>query len=343
MTNTFIDVFEKSCIYREFINDLTLSRSEQVELKDSLPCSTLLIIVYFSDTNKFYQTKLTSTEWESYSKNFTLQELEMIFKVCFNKISGYNLSIDANDSHINLVFKCREIIKTYEWTITLRERINLEKELMQNYIAELQQTLQNEQKIQLLEKKFNELEEGAYDIFFFRNKELSMIPYISQISQPRKKLDNNVLYQKVVERALDEKSDDANDVNNDDDDVNDANNDCNDVLSDDDEYNLISKNRSIMNSYLPKSWNNKLCGSQKSSGSSSENSTNESEDSEATGSDDDDSKSGDSDDNFEYRSFMKTKIDDLKKLYPDMYKTYYNQHAEKEWNKHLRIKNKNTN
>lgn len=338
MTDTFIDVFEKSCIYREFINDSPRnSHNDQVELQASIPCSTLLIIAYFYDTNKFYQTKISSTEWESYSKNFTLQELEMIFKVCFNKISGYNLSIDADDSHLNLVFKCREIIKTYEWTITLKERINLEKELVQDHIKELQLLLENKQE-QLLGKKIKTLGESADDILFFRNKELSMIPYISKIPQHREKLDNNNPYQKAVECALDNEYDDCEDTV--------GCEDTNDILSDNDEYNLISKNRCLMNSYLPRSSNNILAGGENSTEESeSDESENESDENESNENDsnEDDDRSADSDDNFEYRSFMKTKINDLKKLYPGMYKTYYRQYAEREWNKHLKIKKKDTN
>lgn len=100
-----INTFGETYIYREFLS-----------------VDNLLIIAYSKPTTKFYQKILSTTEWSQIVNNFTLAELEDIFKVCHNKQVGYDLSIEQTDHALSLTFNCRERIKTYTWTIDLMEK-----------------------------------------------------------------------------------------------------------------------------------------------------------------------------------------------------------------------------
>ena len=95
-----IDTFKNYCIYREFLDD-----------------DTLLIMVYNGLNQKFYQRTLIMDEWNKINSNFTLKELELIFKVCIDKKDHYNLIITDSENVLILNFVCIELIKTYKWVV----------------------------------------------------------------------------------------------------------------------------------------------------------------------------------------------------------------------------------
>ena len=116
-----INNFENYCIYREFLDP-----------------ETFLIIVYDNTVKKFYQKILTADQWHNTTSNFSLEELEEIFKVCINMRKGYTLKIFHEESGnrdknlLYLSFCCKELIKTYKWQFLLCEKNYEEYEKLNN-------------------------------------------------------------------------------------------------------------------------------------------------------------------------------------------------------------------
>lgn len=118
--NTFNDIY----IYREFINE-----------------NTLLIMAYHKKSSKFFQKVLTNNEWSSVVNNFTLVELDSIFKVCHEKQPGYDLQIVQSDNAMILKFVCKEKIKTYEWSVILVEKYLSDMEEISNIFLSVKNDL----------------------------------------------------------------------------------------------------------------------------------------------------------------------------------------------------------
>ena len=224
-----IDAFKNCCLFREFLD-----------------AYTLLIITYHNETKKFYQKIITSEEWLSVTTNFTLSELEMIFKVCIQEHKGYTLDVSTiNNETIMLSFTCREMIKTYKWSIVLYEK-NMEelKQIEQIFtmvkdmpfiknMVEILEQQNMDKSDNISSNKFDEnnniqirstnmgiditkilemLEGKIKELFSRQKKELCLVPFIAQLEkEPPKKL-STILKKQVNDLESVDECDDNDEV-----------------------------------------------------------------------------------------------------------------------------------
>ena len=192
---THIDTFEDYCIYREFIDD-----------------DTLHIIVYSARNKKFYELTLTNEYWHQINSNFSLKELELIFKVCIDKKSHYTLTVSTKDNNLVLSFVCIELIKAYKWQLELGEKsllaalqINqmfhqfryiLDTEytnICNNFTTYLSNIQNNEdnnyntevtkESYEIMANSVQHLENNIANLLLGQNKEVLMLPYIANLNK----------------------------------------------------------------------------------------------------------------------------------------------------------------
>ncbi|XWV25311.1 putative ORFan [Tupanvirus deep ocean] len=334
-SGTFISTYKNYCLYREFIDS-----------------QTLLIMAYCESNNKFYQKSLTNKEWSSISSNFTIVELEEIFKVCINNEPGYVLNIIENDKSLILQFTCNERIKTYSWNIELSEKTTCDIEKIENIFNDIksflcsdaQQNVGNENIgsdsiiSNLVDKKYQKdeilkfltnLEQTIKELFHVQKKELLLVPYIAKLNTVKKnKTFSEILQKHTKQKEKIElplmKTDSDEDGNEDD------NEDINDGESIDDDDNVLSENKfkpTIKKPIIRK----KILNLRKDDTDSSTASEHYS---------DSDSEIESENDETEYDTFIKNRSRELKKEKPGLYETQYVQMAVNEWNIRNAKKNK---
>lgn len=101
-----VDIVDNFCLYR----DLDVENA------------SLMVVVYSSTLKSFYQSTISNDEWIAMAPNFTLSDLDTIFRVCIDKQKDYSITINEYESRCELIFNCVEAIKTYNWTFTLEEK-----------------------------------------------------------------------------------------------------------------------------------------------------------------------------------------------------------------------------
>jgi hypothetical protein len=196
-----VDTFGDYCILREFDDE-----------------NNLLIMVYCSRNNKFYQKKISPKKWANITSNFTIEELEMVFKVCIERKKGYTLKIVENNIELLLQFNCRETIKTYNWCIKLREKNTDNKQkvhkiflnLKSNLYKEGRETDSNEfnpittNNVSVIDSTqndvlefLNNLESMITQIFVQHDKKLQMFPFIAKMHEKKR---NNYFFDKYVKK-----------------------------------------------------------------------------------------------------------------------------------------------
>lgn len=122
-----IDVYEDCCIYREFLT--SCNREGEIET------TGLQLIVYSRVLKKFYQKVVTKDDIRE--TVFNLEDLENVFRACFDDVPGYFLEIVHKERFskkpfseqekrysdvLELRFECKEVIKTYSWMFVLIEK-----------------------------------------------------------------------------------------------------------------------------------------------------------------------------------------------------------------------------
>ncbi len=207
---SFINNFEDYCILRELIDE-----------------NNLLIIVYCNKNNKFYQKNLSRNEWNNTTTNFTIEELEMIFKACIDKNRGYTLKIIENDVDLLLQFNCKELIKTYSWCIKLVEKCNANvlkiNEIFENLKtrfcggiiqdntdiiddvsnkASFVQSIQNIYQKKEICEFLNNLESSIKQLFICQNKELQMVPLIAKIHDKKSDFLKYIKISNIQEKSV---------------------------------------------------------------------------------------------------------------------------------------------
>ena len=185
-----INTYKETYIYREFLTE-----------------KSLFVMAYNKNTAKFYQKILTNIEWSTVINNFTLVELETIFQVCYENQPGYDLQINQTENSLVLHFKCKEKIKTYQWSIELLEKnlsdmeeisnafsninINLNKTITdmkpkvddENIFvddgSELHAVPYQNETMAIINSYIDKLENHIKELFTRQRKELHLISYIA--------------------------------------------------------------------------------------------------------------------------------------------------------------------
>lgn len=215
---TQINTFGETYIYREFSTDK----------------KSLFIMAYNKLTSKFYQKVLTNLEWPHIVNNFSLEELEAIFRVCYEKQPGYDLQINLTENSLSLDFTCKEKIKTYQWTIELLEKNLADMEEISDIFESVKPIvsnilMNNSQKIsdtdsfessftpdaiatntmvnQLIEI-MNGIEAQVKELFVRQKKELALVSHITKDTIVSQK-DNNDDKPDLIKVSLDDLVTDA--------------------------------------------------------------------------------------------------------------------------------------
>lgn len=139
---------------------------------------------------------LTKEVWDEIVPNFTLVELEEIFKVCITKVSGYQLNIKmVDDNTMLLCFECTERIKHYKWNISLTEKTSQDLSRISAHFGEVKKHLDTELTkhpeysaetigalqsfYSLFDISLSQLETDVRDTFCDLKKEMTILPYIA--------------------------------------------------------------------------------------------------------------------------------------------------------------------
>ncbi|XWV26573.1 putative orfan [Tupanvirus soda lake] len=337
-SGTFTNTYKNYCLYREFIDS-----------------QTLLIIVYCEKNNKFYQKTLIDKEWETISSNFTIGELEEIFKVCVNNDNdpGYILDIVENNKQLLLQFTCKERIKTYSWNIQLTEKTasDIEKiesifNVLKSFLCDNEKTNTNSNSecdfvlTDLVNGKYQKddiinflanLEKTIKELFFSQKKELLLVPYIAKLneSEINKTVSEKIKYRfandkKVCPSVLKLDSDETHD------DDSESDNEINNGESIDDDDNILSEDKFTKPLTKKIQPQQKVMPKKKSVFNSKDSESESSTASDEVYSDDSDSEQ--ENESTEYDTFIKNRIKELKKEKSGLYQTQYVQMAVNEWN-----------
>lgn len=187
---TYIDVYQNCCYYREFI--------ETSESNISTPHDKLYLMVYNDKNKKFYQKTLTASEWMLQTTNFTLSDLESIFKVCFTDHTNYILKVEIKNEDMHISITCREVIKTYYLNIILQDKCTTEIETINSLFSNFRNYIKTEAVVGMPEIEavpdtidnsdnmtisLFYLEKKIKKIFKNREKEMLMMPYIVKLNK----------------------------------------------------------------------------------------------------------------------------------------------------------------